>query len=103
MIACIIEFGIKPGKEEKRDNLLEVLIPEAKTLDGFISKETFESHDNPGKIITISYWKDETALEEWMENAKHRAAIDAGKGEILSEYDIRIAEVQRSYEWEAEE
>jgi len=48
-------------------------------LNGFISKETFDSRNNPGKLITVSYWRDHVALDGWMRHPPHRAAIAEGK------------------------
>ena len=62
MLMCVIEFGTLPGMDERNRALVAELMVEARKNDGFISKEAFTSRDNPGKVITISYWRDEEAL-----------------------------------------
>jgi heme-degrading monooxygenase HmoA len=101
MIICLIEFGVRPGMEAKNIATVQELLKEVVKIDGFISKETFDSRNEPGKLLTISYWRDEEALRNWMRNAEHRAGIKLGKSEIYSHYAIRIAEVQRENIWRA--
>jgi len=99
MLVCIIEFGTAPGKEEENRALVAELMIEAKKNDGFISKEGFTSRDNPGKIVTLSYWKSAESLRDWMLNAEHRKGIVLGKKELLSHYTIQIAEISSERSW----
>ena len=99
MLVCLIEFGVVPGKEEYNRALVAELMVEAKTIDGFISKEAFTSRDNPEKIITISYWKDADSLRMWMRNSEHRKAIPLGKKELYTHYTIQIAEITSEKHW----
>ncbi|MHA1536610.1 MAG: antibiotic biosynthesis monooxygenase family protein [Alphaproteobacteria bacterium] len=101
MIACIIEFGIKPGMEARNQEMVELLLSQMHRIDGFISKETFDSRNNPGKVITLSYWRDEAALAGWNEDADHRKAMALGVKEIFSHYQIQISEVSRERQWQA--
>lgn len=99
MLMCVIEFGTVPGQQERNRALVTELIEEAKTIDGFISKETFLSRDNPGKVITISYWRDDEALKAWMRHERHRQVIPLGRNELFTHYKIEIAEVKRDKVW----
>ncbi len=101
MIACIIEFGVKDGRDDDRRRLLTELMAEIATLPGFISKETFDDVERPDRRITISWWTDADALQAWMRNAPHRRAMALGKREILSHYNIKIATVERETNWTA--
>jgi heme-degrading monooxygenase HmoA len=101
MIACIIEFGVKEGRDEDRKRVLAELFVELERLPGFLSKETFDDVDRPGRRITISYWKDAEALRAWMRNAAHIRAISLGKREIFSHYNIKIAAIERETNWVA--
>ena len=95
MIACIIEFGVKEGRDDDRKRLLTELFIEIKTIPGFLSKETFDDVDRPGRRITISCWADADALRTWMRNAAHVRAIGPGKRKIFSHYNIKIATIER--------
>jgi heme-degrading monooxygenase HmoA len=101
MIACIIEFGVKAGRDADRKRLLAELLLEVERLPGFLSKQTFEDVDNPGRRITISYWQDADSLRSWMRNAAHIKAISLGKREILSHYNIKVAVIERETDWTA--
>jgi heme-degrading monooxygenase HmoA len=101
MIACIIEFGTKEGRDDDRKRLLTELFVELNQLPGFLSKETFDDVDRPGRRITISYWEEADALRNWMRNAAHIRAIDQGKREIFSHYNIKIATIERETDWTA--
>ena len=101
MIACIIEFGVKEGRDEDRKRLLTELFVELDKLPGFLSKETFDDVDRPSRRITISYWTDADALRGWMLNAAHVRAIGLGKREIFSHYNIKIATIERETDWTA--
>jgi heme-degrading monooxygenase HmoA len=52
-------------------------------------------------LLTVSYWRDQEALREWMRNAEHRAGMVLGKREIYSYYSIRVAEIQQEKAWRA--
>lgn len=99
MIACIIEFAVNPGRDEDRKRLLAELFVELEGVSGFLSKETFEDVERPGRRITISYWTDAGALRGWMRNAAHVRAIGLGKREIFSHYNIKIATIERETDW----
>jgi heme-degrading monooxygenase HmoA len=103
MIACIIEFDVKPGRDDDRARLLAELFVEIRKLPGFVSKETFEDVERPGRRITISYWQNADALRDWMRNAAHRRAIGEGKRTIFSHYNIKIATIERETDWTAPE
>ena len=101
MIACIIEFGVKEGRDEDRKRLLAELFVELEQLPGFLSKEAFEDVERPGRRITISYWTDADALRAWMRNKAHLRSIGLGKREIFTNYNIKIAVIERETNWTA--
>lgn len=102
MISCTIEFGIKEGKSEQVAKLLSVLMNEVEKIDGYISKESFESRDNADKLISLSYWRDEKALEDWNKNRAHVFAMSKGKNELFNYYNIQISSTNRTHEWHAD-
>lgn len=101
MIMCVIEFGVKPGMDDVRKQLLAEMFVELSTFEGFLGKETFEDCEKPGRLITISRWRDKDALARWMRNRAHMRSIGIGRREVFSYYDIQIAELQSEKKWEA--
>lgn len=97
MIAVI--FEVTPA-EGHRDAYLEIaagLRAELEQQDGFISVERFQSLVNPGKLLSLSFWRDEAAVAAWRQRTKHRAAQSAGRGGLFADYRLRVAAVLRDY------
>ena len=97
MIAVI--FEVEP-KRERFDDYLRIagsLRDELERVDGFISIERFESLSQPGKILSLSFWRDEEAVRAWREHDRHRNAQENGRREIFLDYRLRVATVIRDY------
>lgn len=97
MIAVIFEVVPVQGRGQEYFDLAAELRPELEKIDGFISVERFESLAKPGKYVSLSFWRDEAAVEAWRAHAGHRAAQAKGKDEIFADFRIRVAEVVRDY------
>jgi heme-degrading monooxygenase HmoA len=97
MIAVIFEVIPKPeGRQEYLDTAA-ALRPLLAEVDGFISVERFESLTQPGKILSLSFWRDEAAIERWRNLEAHRAAQGKGRNRLFADYRLRIAGVIRDY------
>ena len=97
MIAVIFEVW---PKEAHRDAYLDIatsLRPLLEEIDGFISVERFESLTEPGKILSLSVWRDEAAVAAWRAVAEHRKAQTAGRNNHFADYRLRVASVLRDY------
>ena len=68
----------------------------AKKQDGFLGAESVR--ENFG--ITVSYWKDLEAIKNWRNNAEHTVAREKGRKEWYSSFKVRIAKVERDYEFQ---
>ncbi len=97
MIAVIFEVEPQAGKEDDYLGIAGELRPLVDEIDGFISIERFESLTQPGKILSLSFWRDEEAITEWRNIAEHREAQRKGRESIFSDYRLRIAAVSRDY------
>ncbi len=97
MIAVIFEFEPNAGKTDDYMDIASQLRPIVEGIDGFISIEGFESLSQPGKILSLSFWRDEEAVKEWRNIAEHRQAQRDGRNGIFSDYRLRIASVIRNY------
>ena len=65
--------------------------------DGFISIERFQSLSEEGKILSLSFWRDEEAITAWRRLFEHRSAQKKGRDSLFESYRIRVAEVVRDY------
>ncbi len=97
MIAVIFEVQPAEGQRTRHLDIAAALRPRLDTIDGFISIERFESLTTPGRILSLSFWRDEEAIERWRQLAPHRDAQAQGRGTLFEDYRLRIATVERDY------
>lgn len=97
MIAVIFEVWPKPEHRQSYFDLAADLKPLLQGIDGFISVERFESLTEKGKILSVSFWRDEAAVQAWRNTMEHRRAQGRGRGTIFADYRLRIASVIRDY------
>ena len=97
MFAVIFEVEPEIGSAQEYFDLAAELRPELEKIDGFISVERFTSMYNEGKYLSVSFWRDENALNQWREHLGHRDAQEKGITNIFRNYRIRVAEVIRDY------
>jgi heme-degrading monooxygenase HmoA len=97
MIAVIFEVWPDPDHRSDYFDLAAELRPLLEKIDGFISVERFESLTDKGKILSLSFWRDEEAVAQWRNLEQHRAAQAKGRGGIFRDYRLRIASVVRDY------
>jgi len=97
MVVVIFEVWPAEGQRGVYLDLAAALRAELEGIDGFISVERFESLTTPGKMLSLSVWRDEEALRAWRNVAAHRAAQARGRGGVFADYRLRVAEVSRDY------
>ena len=97
MIAVL--FEVRPKPEGRRDylDLAARLRSELEGIDGFLSVERFQSLTDEGKLLSLSFWRDEAAVQAWRRHAAHRAAQAAGRSGLFADYRLRVAQVLRDY------
>jgi heme-degrading monooxygenase HmoA len=97
VIAVIFEVWPKAGCRQQYLDIAATLRPLLESIDGFISIERFESLTEPGKILSLSFFRDEAAVAAWRNLPAHRAAQARGRTELFANYRLRIAGVIRDY------
>ena len=97
MIAVIFESEPLPGRQQAYLDAAAELRPLLSRVDGFISIERFASLSKPGRILSLSYWRDEKAVREWRNVEEHRRIQATGRESIFGDYRLRVAEVIRDY------
>ena len=97
MVAVIFETIPNEGQKEEYFKIAAALRPVLEKMDGFISIERFQSLNDPGKILSLSFWKDEESIKQWRSIEMHRAAQAKGRKSIFKDYRLRIAAVSRDY------
>ena len=97
MIAVIFEVWPEAGRKQEYLDLAAELRPLLAGIDGFISIERFESLAEPGKMLSLSFWRDEQAVTAWRTLEAHREAQSRGRGGVFRDYRLRVAAVARDY------
>ena len=97
MIAIIFEVWPADGRKQEYLDIAASLRPLLERIDGFISIERFESLTEPGKILSLSFFRDERAVAQWRALEAHREAQARGRAVVFRNYRLRVAGVLRDY------
>jgi len=97
MIAVIFEVVPHADKKQAYLDMAAEMRPLVEQIDGFLSVERFQSLTNPEKLLSVSFFRDEAALEEWRRLTQHRKAQKAGRTGYFKDYRLRVAHVLRDY------
>lgn len=97
MIFVLFEVTIK---KECMDNYLALaagLKDKLAEAEGFIRSERFSSLVNERKLLSLSVWENEEAIEKWRNQTMHRMSQQQGHDLFFEKYTIAVASKIRSY------
>lgn len=97
MIAVIFEVIPTEGRKDEYLDIAALMRPLVAEVEGFISVERFQSLANPDKLLSLSFFEDEAAVERWRQLSGHRNAQAKGRAGVFSDYRLRVAHVLRDY------
>ena len=97
MLAVIFELEPVETSKQTYLDIAASLAAELQKIDGFISIERFQSLSQPGKLLSLSFWRDEAAIQAWRNLVQHRNAQQAGRDGLFNDYRLRVADVVRDY------
>lgn len=97
MIAVIFELEPNEGARDDYLGIAAELRPVLEEIEGFVSVERFQSLADPGKLLSLSFFEDEAAVERWRATMAHRAAQARGRAGLFADYRLRVAHVMRDY------
>ena len=97
MHAVIFEVQINEGAKQTYLDIANQLRAQLVDVPGFISIERFQSLVNKHKLLSLSYWEDETAIKNWKANFDHKRAQAQGRQSIFKDYRICVVKVERDY------
>lgn len=98
MIVVIFEVWPADGRRGEYLDLAAELRPHLQEIDGFISVERFQSITDPDKLLSLSFWRDEAAVQNWRNHAAHRITQAKGRAGVFANYRLRVAGVIRDYD-----
>ena len=82
---------VEAGYTEMAIKMVEL----AKAQPGYIGMESARSEIG----ITVSYWESLEAIKNWKANMEHLEAQEKGRTTWYKNYKVRIAKVEREYEF----
>jgi len=97
VIGIIFEVWPAEGKKHEYLEIAATLKPLLDHIEGFISIERFESLSESGKILSLSFFRDEAAVEQWRTVEAHRIAQATGRTSVFRDYRLRVVGVIRDY------
>jgi heme-degrading monooxygenase HmoA len=97
MIAVIFEVWPAAGERQNYLDLAAALRQELDAIDGFISVERFQSLIEPGKMLSLSFFRDEDAVKAWRNTRAHRATQAKGRAGVFNDYRLRVGHILRDY------
>jgi len=92
---AVIFSSLRSDGDNGYGRMAERLIELAARQPGFLGVESARNPDGFG--ITVSYWTTPEAISDWKANVEHLAAQDLGKRLWYSNFELRVAKVERSY------
>ena len=87
--------ALRTAGDRGYQNVANRMVELASAQPGFLGLESARNEDGFG--ITVSYWTSEEAIAAWKEQAEHAIAQETGRRVWYSEYQLRIAKVERAY------
>ncbi len=67
---------------------------------GYVGIESARDADGFG--LTVSYWTTEARAQQWKQVAEHLGAQQMGRDRWYQRYIVRIASVERHYDWQGD-
>lgn len=92
---AVIFTSLRTEGELGYEKMAERMVEIASTQSGFLGVESARAESGLG--ITVSYWESLDAISAWKRHAEHQVAQRRGRESWYSEFEVRIAKVERAY------
>lgn len=99
MNEIVVLFEVTPTGEGRQRylDLAAQLNPLLAGFEGFIRAERFTSLNEDGKLLSMSVWTDEAAVERWRNALEHRMSQREGREALFASYRITVCSALREY------
>lgn len=92
---AVIFTSVRTENQEGYAKTADRMVALASAQAGFLGVES--ARNDLG--ITVSYWKDLDSIKNWKMNAEHTLARETGRSDWYSSFKVRIAKVERDYDF----
>jgi heme-degrading monooxygenase HmoA len=93
MFSVIFEVHPRPEKWDDYLGNAKMLQAELEQVPGFVDNIRYASLTREGWILSLSGWRDEKSVVRWRTRMRHHEVQEKGRGEILSDYHLRVGQV----------
>jgi len=90
---AVIFTSVRTDNHDGYAEMAAKMIELAQQQDGFLGVESVRNEYG----ITVSYWQDLNAIQNWRNHVEHSVAKDKGRKEWYESFKTRIARVERDY------
>lgn len=90
---AVIFSSVRTDGDHGYGAMADRMVELAAQQEGFLGIESARE----GVGITVSYWASEEAIRNWKQNAEHLEAQRFGHKTWYSEFEVRVAKVERAY------
>lgn len=97
MVLVLFEVVVKKEGLTEYLSLAAGLRGELERSKGYIRSERFKSLASEGKILSLSVWENEGAVDAWRNLLQHRLSQQRGRNALIESYTITVASKIRSY------
>lgn len=97
MIVVLFEVTVKMGCMDQYLALAGDLKESLAKEEGFIRAERFSSLSTEGKLLSLSVWENEEAVQKWRNREQHRMSQRQGRDSIFESYMITVVSSIRAY------
>jgi heme-degrading monooxygenase HmoA len=80
-------------------DMAEKMLALASEQPGFLGFESARGDGDSELGISISYWRDRDSILAWRGHVEHLVAQKLGRERWYAYYRLRVAQVERDYEW----
>ena len=90
---AVIFTSLRTEGDRGYGHMAERMVELASQQPGFLGVESARNAEGLG--ITVSYWASEEAIAAWKAHTEHRVAQETGQRVWYSDYQLRVAKVER--------
>ncbi|WP_313805238.1 antibiotic biosynthesis monooxygenase [Flavobacterium sp.] len=92
---AVIFTSVRTEIEDNYGDTANRMMELAAEQPGFLGVESARNEIG----ITVSYWSDLEAIKNWKMNAEHTIARETGRSDWYQAFKVRIAKVERDYDF----
>ncbi|MGP4043494.1 antibiotic biosynthesis monooxygenase family protein [Streptomyces sp. 2A115] len=97
---AVVFTSVKRERDSGYGETAERMEELVKEIPGYLGMD--QAGSPGGLAITVGYFRDEDAINEWRTDLEHRAAQKRGRAEWYERYTLHVAKVERSHGFQRE-